>query len=89
MTFAEQYKRSSPYLIVSAAVEYAIKTKQDFELVRKYAPPPDKMDCRLISRAKQAVGDKGLVTIADFFFDGTPYENIRAFADAGREYGTY
>ena len=62
ITWAEQYKRSSPYLIVSAPVEYPIKTRQDFEIVRKYAPPSDMMDCRLIRRAKDAVGDKGLVT---------------------------
>jgi len=62
ITFAEQYKRSSPYLIVSASVEYPIKTKQDFEIVRRYAPPPEMMDCRLIRRAKEAVGDRGLVS---------------------------
>ena len=62
ITFAEQYKRSSPYLVVSAAVEYPIKTVRDFELVRRYAPPAETMDCRLIRRAREAVGDKGLVT---------------------------
>jgi len=62
IAWAEEYKRSSTYLIVSALVEYPMKTKQDFEIIRKYAPPPDNMDCRLIRRAKSAVGDKGLVT---------------------------
>jgi uroporphyrinogen-III decarboxylase len=62
ITWAEEYKSTSTYLVVSAPVEYPIKSKRDFELVQKYAPPPDNMDTRLISRAKDAVGDKGLVT---------------------------
>lgn len=62
ITWAEEYKSTSTYLIVSAPVEYPIKSKEDFEVVRKYAPPCDNMDTRLIRRAKEAVGDKGLVT---------------------------
>jgi uroporphyrinogen-III decarboxylase len=30
-----------------------------------------------------------ILSTTDFFFDGTPYENIRAFAEAGREFGQY
>jgi hypothetical protein len=30
-----------------------------------------------------------ILSTTDFFFDGTSYENIKAFADAGREYGVY
>jgi len=30
-----------------------------------------------------------ILSTTDFFFDGTPYENIHAFAEAGREYGKY
>jgi hypothetical protein len=30
-----------------------------------------------------------ILSTSDFFFDGTPSENIHAFADAGREYGGY
>ena len=30
-----------------------------------------------------------ILSTTDFMFDGTPYENIMAFADAGREYGVY
>jgi uroporphyrinogen-III decarboxylase len=30
-----------------------------------------------------------ILSTTDFFFDGTPYENIMAFADAGREFGVY
>jgi uroporphyrinogen-III decarboxylase len=39
-----------------------MKTRGDFEIIRKYAPPADAMDCRLIQRAREAVGEKGLVT---------------------------
>ncbi len=62
ITWAEKYNRASTYLVVSAPVEYPMKTREDFERIRKYAPPPDNMDCRLIDRARDAVGDKGLVT---------------------------
>jgi hypothetical protein len=57
----ENYRRSSTYLIVSAPQEHFIKTKRDFELLRKYGPPGDDMDCSPIRRARAAVGDKGLV----------------------------
>ena len=30
-----------------------------------------------------------ILSTTDFFFDGTPYDNIRAFAEAGEEYGWY
>jgi hypothetical protein len=58
---SENYRRSSTYLIVSAPEEHFIKTKGDFELLRKYGPPGDDMDCSPIRRARAAVGDKGLV----------------------------
>ncbi|OGO31287.1 MAG: hypothetical protein A2Z16_13810 [Chloroflexi bacterium RBG_16_54_18] len=58
----EFHNRTSEYLIVSATKEYLIKTRQDFEILRRYAPAADQMDCQLISRARQATGDKGLVT---------------------------
>jgi uroporphyrinogen decarboxylase len=58
----EFHNRTSKYLIISATKEYLIKTPQDFEILRRYAPAADQMDCQLISRARQATGDKGLVT---------------------------
>ncbi len=30
-----------------------------------------------------------ILSTTDFFFDGTPYANIEAFADAGRDFGAY
>ncbi len=57
----ENYRRSSTYLIVSAPDEHFIKTKRDFDLLRKYGPPGDDMDCSPIRRARAAVGEKGLV----------------------------
>jgi uroporphyrinogen decarboxylase len=62
----ENYKRSSKYLIVSAPDEHLIKTRRDFDLFAKYAPPGDDMDCSLIARARKAVGDKGLVDANTF-----------------------
>jgi uroporphyrinogen decarboxylase len=61
LSFSENYRTSSTYLIVSAADEYLIKTRKDFELLRKYGPSGDDMDLSLIRRARKAVGDKGLV----------------------------
>jgi uroporphyrinogen-III decarboxylase len=30
-----------------------------------------------------------ILSTTDFFFDGTPYRNIEAFAEAGKEFGSY
>ena len=57
----ENFRRNSKYLVVLATDEHMIKAKEDFEIFRKYAPPADAMDCRLITRAREATGDKGLV----------------------------
>jgi uroporphyrinogen decarboxylase len=57
----ENYQKNSTYLVVSAPEEYLIKTPKDFDIFRKYSPPADFMDCRMIQRARKAVGDKGLV----------------------------
>ncbi|MCK9618566.1 MAG: hypothetical protein M0R21_12120 [Lentimicrobiaceae bacterium] len=57
----EKHDRTSKYLIVSGTQEYLIKTPDDFELLRRYAPAADRMDTSLIRRARQATGDKGLV----------------------------
>jgi uroporphyrinogen decarboxylase len=57
----EEFRQNSPYLYVSAIDEHLIKTKQDFEILRKYCPPPDNINCELITRACAAVGDKGIV----------------------------
>ena len=61
LRMVEVQRRSSEHLVVSALVEYPIKAVRDFENLRRYAPPPDEMDCRLVSRARQAVASKGLV----------------------------
>jgi uroporphyrinogen-III decarboxylase len=58
----ETHSRTSKHLIVSAATENLIKTRKDFEILRRYAPAADHMDCQLIRRARAATGDKGLVT---------------------------
>ena len=58
----EEHKRTSKYLVVSATTESLIKTRRDFEILRQYAPAADRMDCQLITRARKATGDKGLVT---------------------------
>ncbi len=56
----ESYKRTSTYLIVQNIDEPLIKTRGDFEILQRYMPPAEKMDCSLITRARRACGDKGL-----------------------------
>jgi hypothetical protein len=58
------FDRSSTYLIVLAVQKYLIETPQDFEIFSKYVPPAQFIDCELMRRARQAVGDKGLVNVA-------------------------
>ncbi len=58
------FNRSSEFLIVFAVEEYLIKTKSDFEIFSKFAPPAKFIDCDLMSRAAKAIGDKGLVNPA-------------------------
>jgi len=57
----ETYRKTSPYMVVWATQEYLIKTKDDFEIFRRYSPPADVMDTRMVRRAKRAIGDKGIV----------------------------
>ena len=56
----ENFRRSSTYLIVSAIEEYLVKTPSDFDILSRYAPPPEAIDCSLVTRARSAVGDRGL-----------------------------
>ena len=53
----ENFRRSSKFLIVSAIDEYLIKTPIDFEIFARYAPPADAVDCRLVRRAKEVIGE--------------------------------
>lgn len=56
----EHFRCSSKFLIVSAIDEYLIKTPKDFEIFARYAPGAEDVDCRLVRRAKQAIGEAGL-----------------------------
>ena len=57
----ENFRRPSTYLVVYAIDEHLIKSKEDFDILRRYAPPADFMDCRMVKRAREAVRQKGLV----------------------------
>jgi uroporphyrinogen-III decarboxylase len=56
----ENFRRNSRFLVVSAIDEYLIKTREDFEIFARYAPPAEGVDCRLVRRAKEAIGEAGL-----------------------------
>jgi len=60
----QNFNRSSRYLVVFAPEEYLIKTKKDFEIFSKYVPPAKYINLDIISRAKKAIGDRGLVNPA-------------------------
>jgi uroporphyrinogen decarboxylase len=57
----EEFRRASRHMIVSAITEYLIKSRRDFDLFARYAPPPENVDCRLLRRAKECIGEAGLV----------------------------
>jgi len=58
------------------------------EFMRKASPPEVKERVRDLLLKVKPRGN-WILSTTDFFFDGTPYENIRAFAEAGREFGAY
>jgi uroporphyrinogen-III decarboxylase len=60
----QNFDRSSKYLIVFAPQEYLIKTKKDFEIFSEFVPPAEYMALDIISRAKEVIGDRGLVNPA-------------------------
>ena len=55
------FERSSPHMIVLAVEKYLIESRADFEIFAKYVPPAQFMDPDMVSRARAAVGEKGLV----------------------------
>ncbi|MCX6088932.1 MAG: hypothetical protein NTX88_00865 [Candidatus Atribacteria bacterium] len=58
------------------------------EFLRQANPKERKEKVKWLIDKVKSRGNWILCT-SDFFFDGTPYENIQAFADAGLEYGKY
>ncbi len=56
----ENFRRNSRFLVVSAIDEHLIKTRQDFEIFARYAPPAEEVDCSLVRRAKEVIGETGL-----------------------------
>jgi uroporphyrinogen-III decarboxylase len=58
------------------------------EFIMKATPEEVRVRVREVLLKVKPRGNWVLST-TDFFFDGTPNANIRAFADAGRQYGTY
>jgi len=58
------------------------------EFLAKATPPEIKDRVRALLDKVKPRGN-WILSTSDFYFDGCPYENIMAFADAGREYGVY
>ncbi|MHB1455922.1 MAG: uroporphyrinogen decarboxylase family protein [Armatimonadota bacterium] len=51
----------SEYDFESAPVEYLIKSEKDFDLLMEFQPPVKELDLTPIIKAKEAIGDKGVV----------------------------
>jgi len=58
------------------------------EFLRKASPFEIKERVKALIEKVKPRGN-WILSTSDFFFDGTPYENIKAFAEAGMEYGKY
>jgi uroporphyrinogen-III decarboxylase len=58
------------------------------EFLRSATPEQIKERVRALLEKVKPRGNWILCT-SDFPFDGLPYENMQAFAEAGREYGRY
>jgi uroporphyrinogen-III decarboxylase len=58
------------------------------EFLMKATPAEVKARTRALIEKVKSRGN-WILSSTDFFFDGTPYENIKAFADTGREFGQY
>ena len=56
------------------------------EFIVKAAPEQVRERVRALC-AKVRPRGRWILSTTDFFFDGTPRENIQAFAEAGREFG--
>ncbi|MBU2495454.1 MAG: uroporphyrinogen decarboxylase family protein [Candidatus Omnitrophota bacterium] len=53
--------RISVYDYEASPVEYPIKNRSDFELCRRYQPPPSPIDVTPVVRAKEAAGPAGVI----------------------------
>jgi uroporphyrinogen decarboxylase len=61
LRLVEVYQRTSKYLIVCSPEEYLVKSAADFDLLQRYMPRADALDCSLVTRARASTGDRGLV----------------------------
>ena len=61
LTQKKNYHKATPHEIVEAVTEYFIKTPDDFDQFVKYQPPMRKFDCSHITKAREILGDRGIV----------------------------
>jgi uroporphyrinogen decarboxylase len=61
LRYMEQLRWVYEYDAESSVTEYPIRSKADFELLRRYLPPLGPVDASDIRRAKAAVGDNGVI----------------------------
>ena len=57
----KNYHRATPHEVVEAITEYPIKSSVDFDQFVKYQPPVKTFETSHISRAKDILGDRGIV----------------------------
>ncbi|MBT3276285.1 MAG: hypothetical protein HN368_24265 [Spirochaetales bacterium] len=61
LTQKKNYHRATPHEIVEAVTEYPIKDSDDFDQFVKYQPPMRTFNCEHISRARDILGDRGII----------------------------
>ena len=72
LTEKGSYNQFTPW-----TTEYIIKDEKDFEIWNKYVPLPVKVDWTPVIRAKEKIGDKGIVRGGYFDFgQGSPWQSF-------------
>jgi len=61
LTQKRNYHKATPHEVVEAFTEYPVKTPEDFDQFVKYQPPMRKFNCDHIIRAKELLGEKGII----------------------------
>ncbi|MCF6334752.1 MAG: hypothetical protein L3J12_03315 [Spirochaetales bacterium] len=61
LTQKKNYHRATPHEVVEAFTEYPVKTSEDFDQFVKYQPPMRTFNCDHITRAKELLGEKGII----------------------------
>lgn len=72
LTLKGSYNQFTPWI-----TEFPIKNEKDFDIWNKYVPIPEKVDWTPVIKAKQIIGDRGIVRGGFFDFgQGSPWQSF-------------